>query len=255
MKLFFLFMGILLVLFSTSLVAGTIDPDTPDSKYIEYGSHFTNVVKIFCFDGKGVSSGSAVVIGDHWILTAAHVVENCNSWFIETDNKKHKISNMIIHHKYKTDKFGYDDIALGYIQENMCLNFYTDLYEDSDEVGKLCSIAGWGFTGNFNTGIKFHDRQRRAGSNFIDKTERQTLVCSPSRPTQKSTELEYLIGSGDSGGGLFIDGKLAGIHSSVMAGNDKKPNSSYGDESCHTRVSLYTGWIKQTMIMDKYNND
>lgn len=245
MKICLLFIGILLILFPTNLVAGTIDPDTPDSKYVEYGENFTNIVKIFCFDGRGISSGSAVVIGDHWILTAAHVVENCNSWFIEIDNKKHKISKMIMHPKYKTDKFGYDDIALGYLEHNLCLNVYPDLYEESDEVGKLCSMAGWGFSGDFNTGIKFNDKKRRAGSNFIDRTERQILVCSPSRPTQKSTELEYLIGSGDSGGGLFINGKLAGIHSSVMATNDKKPNSSYGDESCHTRVSLYACWIKE----------
>lgn len=228
-------------------MAGTIDPDTPDSKYIEYGEKFTNIVKIFCLDGKGISSGSAVVIGDHWILTAAHVVENCHSWSIEIDNKKYKISKMIMHPKYKIDKFGYDDIALGYIEENLCLNIYPDLYEESDEVGKFCSMAGWGFSGDFNTGVKFYDKKRRGGSNFIDKTERHTLVCSPSRPTQKPTELEYLICTGDSGGGLFIDGKLAGIHSSVMSANDKKPNSSYENESCHTRVSLYAGWIKEVI--------
>ena len=103
-------------------------------------------------------------------------------------------------------------------------------------------MAGWGFTGTFNTGIEKADGKRRAGSNFIDRTERKILVCSPSKRHEKTTELEYLIGSGDSGGGLFIDNKLAGIHSSVI-GYDGKSNSTYTDESCHTRISLYSDWI------------
>ena len=107
-------------------------------------------------------------------------------------------------------------------------------------------MAGWGLTGTFNTGIERSDDKRRGGSNFVDGIERNVLMCSPSRRHEKSTELEYLICSGDSGGGLFINGKLAGIHSSVVA-VDGKPNSTYGDESCHTRVSTYANWIKTTL--------
>jgi secreted trypsin-like serine protease len=230
----------------STIFAGTIDPDTPDSKYIEYGSKFHNVVKICCFDGKGMSCGSAVVIDSHWIITAAHVVENCHSWSITIDEINYNIVSMISHEKYQSDNFGYDDIALGYIEQPLPLKSFPGLYEDSNEPGKLCSMAGWGFTGNFKTGLKFSDNKRRAGSNFIDKVERNTLVCSPSRRNNKMTELEFLICNGDSGGGLFIDGKLAGIHSSVVA-TDKKPDSTYNDESCHTRISLYAPWIKQTM--------
>jgi hypothetical protein len=60
------------------------------------------------------------------------------------------------------------------------------------------------------------------------------------------TELEFLIASGDSGGGLFIDNKLAGINSCVMA-VDKKPDSTYNDESGHTRISKFIGWIKENI--------
>ena len=55
-------------------------------------------------------------------------------------------------------------------------------------------------------------------------------------------KLEFLISHGDSGGGLFINGKLAGIHSFVSA-SDKKADSSYGDQSGHTRISTYKRWI------------
>ena len=51
-----------------------------------------------------------------------------------------------------------------------------------------------------------------------------------------------MISHGDSGGGLFIDNKLAGINSLVMS-SDGKPDSSWTDESGHTRVSKFVSWI------------
>jgi secreted trypsin-like serine protease len=232
-----------IICFNTLSFAGTIDPNTPDERYIEYGSKFHSVVKLCCFDGKGLSCGSAVVIAPNWIITAAHVVEGCHSWTVLIGDEKYNINKMILHKEYKSDIFGYNDIALGYLEKPIELEYYPEIYNDNDEVGKTCSIAGLGFTGNFHTGIKKHDGHKRAGSNIIDKTERGVLICSPSKRQENITELEYLICSGDSGGGLFIKNKLAGINSSVI-GYDGKSDSTYGDESCHTRLSLHYQWIK-----------
>lgn len=246
MKFIITIMGLCIFLFSP-VIAGTIDPNTPDSKYIEYGDKFNSVTKLCCYDGKNTFCGSAVVIDPHWIVTAAHVVENCHSWTITlANNKQYKLSKMIAYPKYNFNIFGEFDIALGYSEEYIELDGYPELYTDNDEVGKLCSMAGWGLTGTFNTGVSKSDGKRRGGANFIDRIEKKVLICSPSKSNEKMTELEYLICSGDSGGGLFIDGKLAGIHSSVL-GYDGKPDSTYKDESCHTRVSLYADWIKTTM--------
>ena len=105
---------------------------------------------------------------------------------------------------------------------------------------------GYGITGNFNTGAKVSDGKKRAGSNVIDYIEKHILVCSASKPGNRITELEFLISNGDSGGGLFIDQKLAGINSGIMC-SDKKLDSSYGDESCHTRISIHRDWIIKTI--------
>ena len=71
------------------------------------------------------------------------------------------------------------------------------------------------------------------------------LVCSASVHSDKNiTKMEFLIASGDSGGGLFIDNKLAGINSCVMA-VDRSPQSKYNEESGHTRVSKFLGWINE----------
>lgn len=230
-------------LFLSNSFAGTIDPNVEDSKYLEYGSNFKHTVKIICYDDKGESSGSAVIIDDNWIITAAHIVKNMKDHHIIIDDKKHNLDFVICHEKYHDNVFGYYDIAIGHIEEKVEMEPYPALYENNDEVGKLAAITGLGLTGNFNTGVKISDGKKRAGSNFIKEIERGTLVCDASKPHQKITELEYLICSGDSGGGLFIDGKLAGINSSVL-GYDDKPDSTYGDESCHTRISMYIPWIK-----------
>ena len=71
------------------------------------------------------------------------------------------------------------------------------------------------------------------------------IVCSV-QGTKNQTSLEYLIGHGDSGGGLFIDKKLAGIHSCIYTG-DGKLDSSYKDYSAHTRISIHKNWIDLVM--------
>jgi len=243
-RLLFIGMVIALSLLSFRLQAGTIDPGTPDHKYVTYGSKFHNVVKICCIDeDEQKYMGSAVVINPRWIVTAAHVVHSKKYSFIIVEDKKYEIKKIICHSDYNNSVFGQHDIALGYTTEPINLKFFPELYCDNDEEGKICSIAGLGYTGTFNTGSNLSDNKKRAGSNFIDKIEKGTLICSPSKSHKdKITELEFLIANGDSGGGLFIDGKLAGINSAVLS-KDGSPNSSYSDESSHTRISNFHKWI------------
>lgn len=244
-------LSLILFFFCLSASGGTIDPQTPDQKYVEYGSKFHCVLKI-CGKDKTDKPfcASAVAIKSHWILTAAHVVAECNSCFVLVNDKKVCVEKILYHEKYSENVFGEYDIALGYINDDIGLDFYPELYEKSDEAGKLCSISGFGITGSFISGIKYSDNKRRAGSNIIDGIDRKLLVCTPSR--HNKTELEFIIGSGDSGGGLFIGNKLAGINSCVMA-VDSKPDSTYGDESGHSRVSLYVDWINSTINGEKQN--
>lgn len=236
---------LLFLLFSTYCLSGTIDPGTSDSKYLEYGAKHTSVVKIYGKYPKEKNFiASAVVIDSHNILTAAHIVKNAVECMIEVDNKIYNICVPVCYHEeYNDNEFGNYDIALGYSDKEIIMDFYPKLYEEQNEVGKVCSISGFGLTGNFNTGVKFSDSKRRAGSNIVDKIEKQLLICSPSRNGNRKTELEFIIASGDSGGGLFIDGKLAGINSCIMA--DKTPTSNYLTESGHTRISVMSEWIKK----------
>lgn len=229
--------------------AGTRDPDTPDSRYVEFGKQFPNVKKLrgtIVYKEKDTYQyGSAVVISPHWILTAAHVADDARDLTILDDgDKEFPITKVIVHGDYTHDNIGYHDIALGYSPKDFALKFYPALYTDADELGKAVTISGYGFSGTFLTGMQENDGQRRAGHNKVEGLERAVLVCRPDR-THKFP-LEFIITPGDSGGGLFIGNKLAGINSMLMA-VDKKPNGTYTDEAAHTRVSLYADWVHMQM--------
>lgn len=243
----FLVFCLLICSFGLNTIAGTIDPNIPDSKYLEYAKDFKCVYKICgTYKDGTLFCASAVVIDSHWVLTAAHVVKDQKICLISKDDKAHEITEVFIHQSFKDEGFGNADIALCYVDDDIGLDFYPKLYEDNDEVNKVCAISGYGLTGTFFTGAIKSDGNQRAGSNHIDEIQGDLLICTPSsRTSKKRSSLEFLIGSGDSGGGLFIDGRLAGINSCVLAA-DRKPDSTYGDEAGHTRVSKFVEWIKKT---------
>lgn len=238
-----------ILLFSTS-IAGTIDPRTPDSKYVDYGTKFKYIYQI-CgkYEDGGPFCASAVAIGDHWLLTAAHVVKNVKTCVVYNSDIKYQIEEVIVHKDFDTS-FGIADIAICYSPKSLDLEFYPSLYEDDNEIGKLCSISGYGVTGTFLGGEKLSDGKRRAGSNIIDSIEKDLLICSPSKHSER-TELEFLICHGDSGGGLFIGAKLAGINSCVIS-KKGPPNSVYGNDAGHTRVSKFAPWIK-SIIQNRHD--
>ena len=248
---FIFLLWFVLALADATTLAGTRDPETPDEKYVEFGKKFPFVRKIRAVerapkDPKAVHVfyGSAVMIKPHWVLTAAHVLLDVGQPTIlgdELDPVEYPLVHTISHPQFDDGKNGYYDIALCYSEKDLGLDFYPALYTDHDELGKDATVAGFGFHGTFNTGMVEQDGKRRAGSNKISSLERSVLVCDPSM--YQKTAMEFLITPGDSGGGLFIGNKLAGIHSFLMAA-DGKPNGTYTDESAHTRVSLYADWVE-----------
>lgn len=249
MKRLILFL-IVSLLSINSILGGTIDPEIPDSKYIEYAKKFIYIGKL-CgkTDDNKTYCASAVAIKPKWIITAAHVVGNSKTCTLTINSKKIPVSKIISHKDFNENNFGTYDIAIGKCDEDIGLNFYPDLYDKTDEVNKICSISGFGLHGTFVTGANKSDDKQRAGSNIIDSIDRQLLICSPSKGRNK-TALEFLICSGDSGGGLFIENRLAGINSCVLA-IDKKPDSTYGDESGHTRISIHRDWILENIELNE----
>ena len=244
-----------IVLFSVGTRGGTIDPNTPDKKYVEFGRSFPMVARLVAptnvtVDGEkqpAILSASSVIIKPHWVLTAAHVFENAAGMpvVIADDNKPRAATLIVIHPAFKPDVMGAHDIALCFVPQPFSLEFYTPLYTDTNELGKAATIAGYGRTGTFKTGAVKQDGFKRAGHNEIDCLTPFIISCSPS--VHNRFPLEFMIAPGDSGGGLFIGNELAGICSFVSSKGRQKANGGYNNDSSFTRVSTYVPWINDVV--------
>jgi secreted trypsin-like serine protease len=133
-------------------------------------------------------------------------------------------------------------------------------------IGSVGTYVGFGYTGTGVTGdINQSDRNKRGAYNAIDAygsyydgwSSRLLLsdfddpglssdIYSNPLGTSVPYNLEGSIASGDSGGGLFIRGRLAGV-SSFLSGFDSSANSDYGDLMAATRVSPFLPWIGATV--------
>lgn len=232
---------------STSAVAGTIEDSVPDARYVEYGRSFSAYTARFrgtSADGKP-HSASAVLVAPRWAITAAHVAAGCEGVALAYDGDCVRTVDRIVVHPNWADKIGYDDLALLRSDESFGLDFYPPLSE-GDELGKVASVAGFGLTGPLSYGYRTSDNQLRAGTQRVERMERACLICDI---TRRGTVLEYGIAPGDSGGPLFVDGKLAGINS-YTASPRTYTRSQYGEESGHTRVAIYRDWIKSVIDSD-----
>lgn len=239
---------LLLAMISPLCFAGTRHPSNSDKTHIQYAAKTDYIVRL-CGKDKDNRTicASAVLIKPQWIVTAAHVVKDGSNFSVVVKEKRILLDQVVYYKDFEDNVFGYHDIAVGHLAEDAGLDFYPEIYKEKGEVGKQAYICGFGLTGTFETGAVISDSHKRAGTNIIDGTDRSLLVCSIGSGVR--TKYEFLIASGDSGGGLFIDNKLAGIHSCVLA-LDKNPNSNYGDESGHTRVSTYASWIEENTSHD-----
>lgn len=231
----------------SGICAGTIDPKTPDSQYIKYAKDFHCVGKIHGVSIDNIDFyGSCVALNNNTVITAAHIVREMKDARVSINNRTIKISKTIQHPLF--DKDGKQkDIAICLLEAEIELNWYPELYTNKDESKKICSLAGYGITGTFDSQIRKGDQIRRAGSNQIDKISENLLVCTASSDKSR-TSLEFLICYGDSGGGLFIENKLAGIHSSIehISINGIKQND-YRTTSFHVRISDNIEWINKTI--------
>lgn len=246
-------MALALILCGSFCLAGTTDPNVSDNKYIEYGNKHECVVKFHSIDSHhGI--GSAVLVAPRIVITAAHMVVGAKEVYVTHGDKKINVDIVLFRSEYLDDMnnnvMSSNDIAVCHLTEAININFYPSLYSNDDEVGKICSICGFGVSGRYNTGVTIVDNQKRAGSNFVDTITSGMLECSINKGPK--TSLEFLIAHGDSGGGLFIDQKLAGINSLIYTdSSDKKLNSDYKDVSCHTRISQHSEWINRVISVFK----
>ena len=256
---------LLALVLSNYCLSGTIDPKVSDEKYLEYGEQHKCVLKLYATSKDGDKSilnhGVCTLVGPQIAITSAHILwGSTGGYVLDNNGQKVKIEYAVYPQAFEKDlkaKRGLskNDIAVCLLSNPINIEHYPEIYGDKDEEGKVCSIAGFGLTGTHQTGTINEDMKKRAGSNIIDLVEDGMLECSLNKG--KRTSLEFLIAPGDSGGGLFIDQKLAGINCGVYTlDRDKKLNSDYKDKSVHVRISEHKSWIDSIIgLIDKIESD
>lgn len=235
-----------IILASSALsLAGTTDERVPDSAYVDYGKSFAPYARRLAVTGTDgrVAYATATVIADHWALTAGHVVHDADCATIDKD---YEAVEIVVHPEFDGSKLGWNDIALLRTEKSFALPHYPPLATAQDaSPGATVTLAGYGLYGRLGTGYTDSDGRLRAGTNKVERHERNVIVCTAGG----GSPLEFCIAPGDSGGPMYSagrDGRLVGIASFTMA--DKGPlRSRRGEESGHTRVSLFVEWIRGVM--------
>lgn len=229
-------------------VAGTTDDAVPDARYVEYAKAFSSyTVKATGLDDKGIKwQATATLLDPHWAITAAHVVRGVKTAALVSGEKSRTAQRIVVHPKW-SDEHGWHDLALLRCDEPAGVSFFPALSEGGEKVGQVVSIVGYGIHGKLTQGHSEYDGRLRAGTQTIERFERGIIVCHAQCGT---STLEFCIAPGDSGGPLFAGGKLAGVNSFTMA--SKGPlKSKAGEETAHTRVSLYREWIEEVISGEK----
>lgn len=235
------------------------------------------------------AAGTLLAKGRH-ILTAGHLLErqipsNIKITFnLPTGDVTMYAKKFYLHPNYQPAPNIQNDIAIIELTETAPSTIPRyDIYRLKDEIGKRHLKVGYGYTGTGNTGATIlNDRRKRVGYNVYEDDGRLLSQNYRYYPNPIGSQLVYdfdngqaahdalgkLIGKnnlglgldevnsaiGDSGGPIFLNGKIAGFTSWGVGGDsgittdiDNITNSSFGEISVDTRVSFYKDWIERTI--------
>lgn len=260
---------LLAICFNNIAHAGTIRHDRPDEQYTSLAKLFPSVGYLSTKFTGGEDSCSATLIDPNYILTAAHCIDRKNQNLLNAsfwvDDISYSVTNSIAHSGWfssNRDFMAGNDIAVLRLATPVLDLPPATLFTDFVESGETGTYVGFGATGNGFTGYLPNTKgTKRAGENIVEIGSSlglsnnlllsdfdHPLTVNSANPDTIPLDLEYTIAPGDSGGGLFINGYLAGIHSFGWGLNDGRNNSSYSDIVAATRISSHLIWINNAIL-------
>lgn len=222
--------------------AGTRDDAIPDDRYVDYAKDFAGyTVKVMAVsEDDQPAVGTATLLSDYWAITAAHIVHDAKIASVDG----HASTRIVVHPDFEPDCMGCWDVALVRVDKPFDRKFYPLLSTGDENIGDLCSVAGYGVHGPMSTGYDSADGRLRAGTCRIDRFDGSRIICPISRG---SSPLPYGISPGDSGGPLFCKGRLCGVNSFTMADKGASLKSRAGEEQGFARISVMREWVEGVM--------
>lgn len=248
----YLYMVLMLVC-SFNSAAIVIRDDVNDQKYIDYAKSFNATVSFHYFSkkqNKYLVGGTGTLIGDRWVITAAHVANYLKiGGKVEVNGEALIIAKVIKHAKWQDRHFPYD-IALVQLNTKPSKLTSVKLYRDTKEIGKKVTFIGRGDYGNGLKGILGSDMKKRAANNTIIDAKEQWISFKFDQ-NNEALALEGISGPGDSGGPALIavNGELfiAGISAWQNAEPTNWQEGRYGVIEHYSRISYYLNWIDNTI--------
>lgn len=218
--------------------------DRPDDRYLALGAEHAAVVRV------GQRMGDGTLIGDRWVLTAAHVarglMRRSTAPAVVVGAASVPVARAFLHPEWKD--MGPHDIGVLELTSAVKGVAPLALYDGSDEAGQTAVLVGHGRTGTGASRERFDDDRKRGATNRVERVERSRLVFRFDAPPG-GTDLEGIPGAGDSGGPALLrrEGRwlVAGVSSAGQPGRDGP--GTYDALDFFTRVSTHAGWVREVM--------
>lgn len=250
---------------ASTIIAPADNPAITDQMYRDAALPYTSVGEV---KGTGLS-GSGVLIGDRWILTAGHIAQGKAGGTFQIGGQSFSVTSALVHPNYNASGPLFD-IGLLYLSSAVTgidPAVMRDFGDASSILGREATWAGYGLGGTGASGFQA-PFAFRAFTNVIDvlgdHPDYEGLPATsfiadfdrPGDPTKNApasdatpTALEGNVTPGDSGGGIFVkDGGadyLVGVNS-YSGYLDSMPGGSlsrYGALSGGTNLELFHPWI------------
>ncbi len=229
--------------------------DVLDQAYVDFAAEFPFVGQL----ASNSNSGSGVLIGSSWVLTAAHLRNGMTSPRTFTvGGNQYAVEAFYSHPDWTGDVLDGNDIALVRLAEPVRNIAPAGWYTGNSELGRIGVFAGYGRTGTGLTGQNLSSGVKRAGESLLERIGTDSALTPPPAPFNTLEyrfygpddvdvlPLEGIAAQGDSGGPVFIESYgmflVAGVHSFIwnINGGDL---GTYGDVVVSTRVAAYDDWI------------
>ncbi|MBN4075305.1 MAG: hypothetical protein COA71_03960 [SAR86 cluster bacterium] len=239
--------------------------DQLDSRYVVYAQQYPQLFYLHTRFNNKICV--ATLISEQWAITAGHcteetplgeMVNNGEDYPVRLDGEDYIVTELVVHPSYKhAQQIEAVDLALIKLDRPVVGINPIHLYQRRDEIDKVVSLVGWGFTGRGTRGGTTNDGKLRRAQNAVMNAGKwlEFVFDDPRDINSAALQLEGVPGLGDSGGPALLETSEGTMLMGVALGEIDNPNAAqqggYGSISLYERVSTHYAWVLQVIEEDR----